>query len=225
MKHILILSEQPILIQRLTADLSGLNYSILNQSHLEPDIDDIRRKEPLLILFDLTGIDEITSQVYQGIKNNPKLESFKPPIIVLATESDLSRIPVVLEFDDLLLVPYKIDELHFRINHSLYQTGKATPEQIIKIADLAIYPTRYELYVKGMQVELTFKEYELLKYLATHRGRAFNRETLLKIIWGYDYYGGTRTVDVHIRRIRAKINDEQEEYIKTVRGVGYMFVE
>ncbi len=79
--------------------------------------------------------------------------------------------------------------------------------------------------IDGKPVELTFKEYELLKYLALHSGRAFNRETLLNIIWGYNYYGGTRTVDVHIRRIRAKIRDEQGIYIKTVRGVGYMFRE
>jgi two-component system alkaline phosphatase synthesis response regulator PhoP len=122
-------------------------------------------------------------------------------------------------------VPYKPLELQLRIKRLLWQRDKVTDLEVIKIAELTIHPDRYEVCVKGIPIELTFKEYELLKYLATHRGRAFNRESLLNIIWGYEYYGGTRTVDVHIRRIRAKVGDEEETYIKTVRGVGYMFKE
>jgi two-component system alkaline phosphatase synthesis response regulator PhoP len=225
MSHILILSEQQNLIQALTSELKALDYITSAGSHFELGIDDILREGPDLILFDLTRFETETVQLYQGLKNNRKLENLRIALLILVSESSLPQLPISLEFDDLLLVPYKTAELQLRINRLLWQRDKFTEEEVIKIAELAIYPARYEIRVKNQPVELTFKEYELLKYLATHPGRAFNRESLLNIIWGYDYHGGTRTVDVHIRRIRAKIGDEQETYIKTVRGVGYMFRE
>ncbi|MBI4340972.1 MAG: winged helix-turn-helix transcriptional regulator [Candidatus Omnitrophica bacterium] len=84
---------------------------------------------------------------------------------------------------------------------------------------------RYEVHVKGEPVDLTYKEFELLKFLATHPGKVFTREALLDKVWGYDYYGGTRTVDVHIRRLRSKIESRGATYIDTVRNVGYKFLE
>jgi two-component system alkaline phosphatase synthesis response regulator PhoP len=225
MSRLLILSEQQSLIQSLTADLEQQGYTVSSASCIELDIDNILKEEPDLVLFDLTQWEAEALQLYQRLKSNTRLENLRVAVIILASEDNLAKLPFSLEFDDLVLVPYKPSELHLRIKRLLWQRDKVTDEEVIKIAELTIHPARYEVCIKGEPVDLTFKEYELLKYLATHRGRAFNRESLLNIIWGYDYYGGTRTVDVHIRRIRAKLGDEQEIYIKTVRGVGYMFRE
>jgi DNA-binding response OmpR family regulator len=96
-------------------------------------------------------------------------------------------------------------------------------EQLIKVGELVVDQANYAVYIAGQPLELTFKEYELLRFLATHRGRVFTREALLNQVWGYDYYGGNRTVDVHIRRIRAKLGTPYEDLVETVRNVGYRF--
>jgi DNA-binding response OmpR family regulator len=95
---------------------------------------------------------------------------------------------------------------------------------VIRSGDLAIDEGTYQAKLKGHPLDLTFKEFELLKYLAQHPGRVFSRAQLLQEVWGYDYYGGTRTVDVHVRRLRAKLGPEHEVLIGTVRHVGYKFV-
>jgi DNA-binding response OmpR family regulator len=93
----------------------------------------------------------------------------------------------------------------------------------IRGGDLVIDPSGYTARLRGRPLDLTFKEFELLKYLCAHPGRAFTRDQLLQEVWGYDYYGGTRTVDVHVRRLRAKLGTEHESLIGTVRHVGYRF--
>jgi DNA-binding response OmpR family regulator len=95
---------------------------------------------------------------------------------------------------------------------------------VIRSGDLSVDETTYSAKLRGRPLELTFKEFELLKYLAQHPGRVFTRAQLLQEVWGYDYYGGTRTVDVHVRRLRAKLGPEHESMIGTVRHVGYKFV-
>jgi DNA-binding response OmpR family regulator len=95
---------------------------------------------------------------------------------------------------------------------------------VIRSGDLSVDETTYSAKLRGRPLELTFKEFELLKYLAQHPGRVFTRAQLLQEVWGYDYYGGTRTVDVHVRRLRAKLGTEHESLIGTVRHVGYKFV-
>jgi len=223
--RILILSENQEAMKSLLTDTEALGYAASLGSQIELQPEAILRQEPAVILFDLTSWAEDMLQIYQGLKSNPKLENQGISILVLVSEDSLSKFPLTLEFDDLLLLPYKARELGFRIKRLLWRKNIPSDQEVIKVADLVIYLARYEVSLKGQPIELTFKEYELLKYLVTHRGRAFSRESLLNIIWGYDYYGGTRTVDVHIRRIRAKIGDGEETYVKTVRGVGYMFRE
>ncbi len=114
-------------------------------------------------------------------------------------------------------------ELRSRVRLALRRQGLLEQLHAILLEDLVIDQDRYEVRVRGNPVELTFKEFELLRFLASNPGRVFSREVLLDRVWGYDYYGGTRTVDVHIRRIRSKIETGQREYIKTIRGAGYMF--
>jgi len=106
---------------------------------------------------------------------------------------------------------------------ALRRSGRLDSKDTIRWGDLVIDLANYEVWVGGHRTNLTFKEYALLRFLATHRGRVFTREALLSRVWGYNYFGGTRTVDVHIRRLRSKIEDASHSFIETVRGVGYRF--
>jgi DNA-binding response OmpR family regulator len=127
-----------------------------------------------------------------------------------------------LNIDDFLVSPYDTSELVIRINRLLASRQPEFTEPI-EGKGLVIDPDTCEVTIEGNRVELTFKEYELLKLLASNKGRVFTREALLNKIWGFDYYGGDRTVDVHIRRLRSKIELTQP-YIETVRNIGYRFV-
>ncbi|MBI4302275.1 MAG: response regulator transcription factor [Chloroflexi bacterium] len=125
---------------------------------------------------------------------------------------------------DFVIRPYRIGEVIGRINKILERSTNEEAETI-QCGDLVIDPARYEVTVGGNPVDLTYKEYQLLKFLATNRERVFTRDALLNRVWGYDYYGGARTVDVHVRRLRSKIEDKDHSFIETVRNVGYRFKE
>ena len=145
-------------------------------------------------------------------------------VIALIPEELISEIDTHLDFDDFITVPYNAEELSLRINLLLRRTRNMENSELIKCDGMTIDLARCEVSIEGNPVELTFKEYELLKLLATNRGRVYTREALLDKIWGYDYFGGDRTVDVHVRRLRSKIEDAQHRYIDTVRNIGYRFM-
>lgn len=122
-----------------------------------------------------------------------------------------------------MLKPYDVKEIITRSQRLLNkQDGHAHDEQL-RIGNLLIDAARYEVYASGNLISLTFREYELLKFLASNPGRVFTRDALLNQVWGEDYYGGDRTVDVHIRRLREKNEDPIHIYIDTVRNIGYRF--
>ena len=133
---------------------------------------------------------------------------------------------ILMGLDDFTLLPADADELSARLKLLISRPqqegrGRSGGPGQIQLGDLWIDPTRYEVWVGQRQVALTFKEYELLRLLASEPGRVFTREVLLDRVWGYDYFGGTRTVDVHIRRLRSKVEDPEHTFIETVRNVGY----
>jgi two-component system alkaline phosphatase synthesis response regulator PhoP len=146
------------------------------------------------------------------------------PVIALIPAEILGGIDSRLDVDDFVVDPYDFRELNLRIERLLKKTGGTESAEQIKGDGLLIDLATCEVVVNGSIVELTFKEYELLKLLAANKGRVFTREALLNSIWGYDYYGGDRTVDVHVRRLRSKIEDANHTYIETVRNIGYRFV-
>jgi DNA-binding response OmpR family regulator len=125
-------------------------------------------------------------------------------------------------FDDFLVVPYQLAELDARLRHLLWRAKQGEQSDILNLGPLVINFATYQVHIDSEPIDLTYMEYELLKFLATHRGRVFTRQTLLSRVWGYDYFGGTRTVDVHVRRLRAKLGEHQN-VIQTVRNVGYKF--
>ena len=125
-------------------------------------------------------------------------------------------------YNDFILHPYDTAELKLRLKRILHNDNN-TDSETFRSGDLVIDLERCEVSLAGKVVILTFREYELLKFLANNRGRTFSRDALLDKVWGYDYFGGDRTVDVHIRRLRSKIEDTDQSYIETVRNIGYRF--
>jgi len=126
-------------------------------------------------------------------------------------------------FDDFCVIPWKGQELEARLAHLFWRTGRGTRPDLVEYGPLILNLETYQAALSGRPLDLTYMEYELLKFLATHPGKVFTRETLLSRVWGYEYYGGARTVDVHIRRLRAKLGEEHANLISTVRSVGYRF--
>ena len=126
-------------------------------------------------------------------------------------------------FDDFCLTPFHPRELEARLKHLFWKKGGGTRPELVEYGVLALNLETYQATITGRPLDLTYMEYELLKFLAQHPGKVFTREILLSRVWGYEYYGGARTVDVHIRRLRAKLGEEHANLIQTVRSVGYRF--
>ncbi len=151
------------------------------------------------------------------------------PVLLIVTEGGLSVAAVDWGFDDLLLCTAGPAEVEARLRLAIARlTARRTEDDpeahVIRSGEVTVDDVTYTAKLGGRPLDLTFKEFELLKYLAQHPGRVFSREQLLQEVWGYDYFGGTRTVDVHVRRLRAKLGPEHEQLIGTVRNVGYRFV-
>lgn len=147
------------------------------------------------------------------------------PLIVLVNGSQLSDLDMRHDlFDDFCLTPFHPSELEARVKHLVRRQGvaEARPE-VVEHNGLVLNLETYQASIAGRPLDLTYMEYELLKFLAQHPGKVFTREMLLSRVWGYEYYGGARTVDVHIRRLRAKLGEEHASLIQTVRSVGYRF--
>lgn len=123
-------------------------------------------------------------------------------------------------FDDFVLRPIVPAELYARVRQLDWRLSAFAGEELLKAGDLVIDMAGYEVRLRGRPLVLTHQEFELLKFLAQNRGKVFTREQLLRRVWGYNYYGGSRTVDIHVRRLRAKLGSE-DDYIQTVRNVGY----
>ncbi|GIH76036.1 response regulator transcription factor [Planobispora longispora] len=149
------------------------------------------------------------------------------PLLVIVTEGGLAAMTAEWGADDVILDsagPAEVEaRLRLAVGRLNLTTADETPDEI-RSGDLSIDEATYTARLRGRALDLTFKEFELLKYLAQHPGRVFTRAQLLQEVWGYDYFGGTRTVDVHVRRLRAKLGAEYESLIGTVRNVGYRFV-
>jgi DNA-binding response OmpR family regulator len=148
------------------------------------------------------------------------------PLLAIVTEGGLAALSPEWGLDDVLLQTAGPAEVEARLRLAVGRVSLAEPDVPgeIRSGDLSIDEATYTARLRGRVLDLTFKEFELLKYLAQHPGRVFTRAQLLQEVWGYDYFGGTRTVDVHVRRLRAKLGAEYESLIGTVRNVGYRFV-
>ena len=184
----------------------------------ELDLEGVKGNEQLIIV---SGEDLNLDLFKENLK---KAEELEINTIALMPLKDMDLL--ITNFSrpsfDFCLPPHDVNEILLRLINAI---GKSVQEnkELIKIGPLIINQESYEVTLEEEKIDLTFKEYELLKYLAAKPGRVFSRESLLHSVWEYDYYGGTRTVDVHIRRLRSKINDIRYNFIETVWNVGYRF--
>ncbi len=144
------------------------------------------------------------------------------PLLLVVTEGGMSAVSGEWRIDDVLLRDAGPAEIDARIRLALSREESAAEPVRVQTSGLTIDEQSYSAKLRGSPLDLTYKEFQLLHFLATHPSRVFTREQLLSEVWGYDYFGGTRTVDVHVRRLRAKLGD-QEQIIGTVRNVGYRF--
>ena len=142
------------------------------------------------------------------------------PVLVVVERKDVNRFPWEEVADDVIFPGAPEGEIRLRFALTRRRTGTGE-ETAIRLGPIVLDPSTYRVSIEGTPLDLTFKEFELLRYLAERRGRVFTRPALLREVWGYDFYGGTRTVDVHVRRLRSKLGPAHEGLIETVRGVGY----
>jgi DNA-binding response OmpR family regulator len=145
------------------------------------------------------------------------------PLLLEVDEHHLRARPECASANELIVRPFTAAELAVRIQRARRNQGVVGHDEVVRAGTLEVNLATYQVTIGGRPVNFTYMEYELLKFLVTHPQRVFSREALLSAVWGYDYYGGARTVDVHIRRLRAKLGQEHAVRIKTVRGVGYRF--
>jgi DNA-binding response OmpR family regulator len=144
------------------------------------------------------------------------------PLMLLVSGMQLDDLDVRNElFDDFVITPFHPRELETRLKHLLWRAGRGTRPEVVSYGPIELNLETYQAAVEGRPLDLTYMEYELLRFLTSNPGRVFTRETLLNRVWGYEYYGGARTVDVHVRRLRAKLGEEHSNLIQTVRSVGY----
>lgn len=153
-----------------------------------------------------------------------KRDAVLEPLLLLVSGAQLAELGEREDlFDDFCLSPFHPQELEARLRHLMWRAGRGTTPELVEYGDLVLNLETYQAALSRRPLDLTYMEYELLKFFATHPAKVFTREQLLSRVWGYEYYGGARTVDVHVRRLRAKLGEEHASLIQTVRSVGYRF--
>ena len=144
-------------------------------------------------------------------------------MVAIIRREQLADLDPALPLDDYVVHPAAPEELVARVRRAVRQRSGPESSDVVRCGDLTIDQASYKVFVGGRLVDLTYKEYELLRFLALNQDKVCTREMLLNRVWGYDFYGGSRTVDVHIRRLRSKLEDRVHTFIETVRNVGYRF--
>jgi DNA-binding response OmpR family regulator len=252
MDKIRVISRERNLVQKVTGLLENnfivsskkmpenFSYFQLNNPSLDKeDINDVG-----LIVLDLTNLIIDKSSLSKSISDS---QGYSENILDLSDKNydymllkELKRIQIpkllimnvdqaelllgnLIRYEDVVLLKQLSEELLLRVNLILNKYNATDLKNIIIIEDMIINLEKYELSVNGSVIELTFKEFEMMKYLIQNENKVFSRNILLSKIWGYDFYGGNRTVDVHMRRIRSKLPSPYDQMFKTIRNVGYMF--
>ena len=212
-----MLSNDGIFSVSLDALFDKNNLDVLVVKNTEDlDLPHISAKIPSLAL-----LDQVSSPNLSISECIDKCISLKIPSILLVSINSIHLVQDHVHIDDFIVAPFSEKELVQRIKLVISDHIQPPNENILQIGTLSINPTSYEVRLNNQVITLRYKEYELLRLLASNPGKVFSRENLLNQIWGYEYFGGTRTVDVHIRRIRSKIEDAKDLKIETVWHVGY----
>jgi two-component system alkaline phosphatase synthesis response regulator PhoP len=223
---ILVIDDEMHILELIKYNLEKEGYRVIVCENGEEGLEAIERDRPHLVILDLMlpGIDGL--EVCRRIRGNSSTAAL--PVLMLTAKGEEIDKVLGLETgaDDYLTKPFGIRELTARVRALLRRSTRLPDEpELITAGGLTIDARAHRVYKDEQEVVLTSKEYELLKELAINRGRILTRDYLLNKVWGYDYYGDTRTVDVHIRHLRKKIEDDDKSprFIQTARGIGYSF--
>lgn len=182
----------------------------------------VARNPPTVVVVDAQDQLALGKRARKLLAGAPALA--ETPSILVTTLPRLAAIDFSQGFDDFILAPIVPAELYARIRQLDWKAAAFGSDEVIKIGELVIDIAGHEVHLSGRRIEFTHQEFELLRFLADNRGRVYSREQLLQTVWGYAYVGGTRTVDIHVRRLRAKLGTSSNGgFIATVRNVGYKF--
>jgi DNA-binding response OmpR family regulator len=196
--------------------LAELGYS---PRHIAPD-DHSTGSAPELAVVVASAGETLDVELLDRLRHDEELADV--PVLLAVDRSHLRTAPALALADELLVRPFSIDELRTRIARSTREARSSPDEDIVEVGTLVLNLATYDVTVDGRAVGFPYMEFELLKFLVTHPNRVFSRTALLSRVWGYDYFGGERTVDVHVRRVRARLGAANAARLKTVRSVGYL---
>ncbi|MFQ3549490.1 MAG: response regulator transcription factor [Armatimonadota bacterium] len=220
MARILVLGKSERDLSSIAATVAGMSHFVTSGWDLDSLSNAVANGSPDIVMIDLRSGEGALDYAKDLIANYDQVAQSPRLVVVESTNLDGLQSKYI---DDFILSPFDTSELTLRIVRLLAKSQKLKGGKLITAEGLVIDTESFEVTVDSRQLSLTFKEFELLRFLAAHRGRVHTREALLNQVWGYEYFGGLRTVDVHVRRIRAKLGAKHENLIQTVHGVGYKF--
>ena len=203
----------------MAASLEDAGFEVAHAA-LDRVLEDARTETPAVLVFNMLGRTDVPA-----IRNLLRSADMPHGVASLAVirSDQLATFDFSTGFDDFIVYPALTEEVTARLRRAIWLRSGVESDNTLRAGDLHIDLSNYKAYVAGRPIDLTYKEFELLRFLATNRDKVFTREALLNRVWGYDFYGGARTVDVHVRRLRSKIEDRSHTFIETVRNVGYRF--
>lgn len=222
MSRVFIIANESDQARKLRTELAQRGFDCLIVPNKDGAIEQIAGQSLGVMLLD-TDEATISSEAWEQAQRIRQERQI--PLIAIVSREKLNGLDSSTSIDDFVIKPWEATEVIARIKRILRQKESIDSEEILRCNDLVIDLSKYEVSLGGKPIILTFKEYQLLKFLASNRGKVFTREALLNKVWGWDYYGGDRTVDVHIRRLRSKIEDKEHSFIETIRNIGYKFRE
>jgi two-component system alkaline phosphatase synthesis response regulator PhoP len=219
---VFIIANESEQTRKLRSELARRGFDCLSVPNRDKAIEEIAGQSLGVMLMDM---DEATTgseawELARRIRQERQI-----PLIALVCTEKLNGLDSDTSIDDFVVKPWDATEVTARIKRILRQKESIDSEDAIRCGDLVIDSVKCEVSLCGKPIILAFKEYQLLKFLVNNKGKVFTRDMLLDKVWGWDYYGGDRTVDVHIRRLRSKIEDSTHTFIETVRNIGYKFKE
>jgi DNA-binding response OmpR family regulator len=216
--HIFLVAEPSNRLRLLVKEIdqAGLSYQVGND--LPTSVDPSSGPATDAVLIDLPSLGTVQARLVVD-----QCRDLKLPAVVVVLQEQVYDYDPSLNPDEFILCPLNPGELLARIQQAIYRVNGPSGQEILKVADLIIDLEKYDVSLAGRRISLTYKEFQLLVLLASNPGRVYSREVLLSQVWGYDYLGGTRTVDVHIRRLRSKIEDPDHSFVETIWNVGYRF--
>jgi DNA-binding response OmpR family regulator len=220
-RNVLVVGRQPEFIQKLKTLLSSMDVDFRIATVSAP----VAIQECPDFELDLIALDGDTETLASLAKIEEDLfEADAPSLFIVVPPESLGtlRLPVRLPLDFVTRTAPDI-EYQVRLHHLLWPGEEAGSADFLRVGSLTLNLATYQVKVDGATLDLTYLEYALLAFLVTHPGRTYSRDALLRRVWGFEYYGGSRTVDVHVRRVRSKLGPELAQHLETIRGVGYLW--